>query len=71
MNIEVPRKKFDLSSVIAEGDIRVLLMVLVHMTGFGCPSANSFSTAARISAWISGGTPACGSGIRRTSRFGL
>jgi 4-hydroxyacetophenone monooxygenase len=33
MNIEVPRKTFDLSSAIAEGDIRVLLMVLVHMTG--------------------------------------
>ena len=33
MNIEMPRKKLDLSSAIAEGDIRVLLMVLVHMTG--------------------------------------
>ena len=33
MNIEIPRKKLDLSSAIAEGDIRVLLMVLVHMTG--------------------------------------
>ena len=33
MNIELPRKKLDLSSAIAEGDIRVLLMVLVHMTG--------------------------------------
>jgi 4-hydroxyacetophenone monooxygenase len=33
MNIETPRKTFDLSSAIAEGDIRVLLMVLVHMTG--------------------------------------
>src|SRR6202158_1266496 len=33
MNIEVPRKKLDLSSAIAEGDIRVLLMVLVHVTG--------------------------------------
>jgi 4-hydroxyacetophenone monooxygenase len=33
MNIETPRKTLDLSSVIAEGDIRVLLMVLVHMTG--------------------------------------
>src|SRR3990170_1821550 len=33
MNIETPRKKLDLSSAIAEGDIRVLLMVLVHMTG--------------------------------------
>jgi len=33
MNIETPQQKFDLSSVIAEGDIRVLLMVLVHMTG--------------------------------------
>src|ERR1700759_3961478 len=32
MNIETPRK-LDLSSAIAEGDIRVLLMVLVHMTG--------------------------------------
>ena len=33
MNIEMLRKKLDLSSAIAEGDIRVLLMVLVHMTG--------------------------------------
>jgi 4-hydroxyacetophenone monooxygenase len=33
MNIETPRKKLDLASAIAEGDIRVLLMVLVHMTG--------------------------------------
>jgi len=33
MNIELPRKKLDLRSAIAEGDIRVLLMVLVHMTG--------------------------------------
>lgn len=33
MNIELPRKKHDLASAIAEGDIRVLLMVLVHMTG--------------------------------------
>ncbi|MEA2975434.1 MAG: 4-hydroxyacetophenone monooxygenase [Alphaproteobacteria bacterium] len=33
MNVEAPRKKLDLSSAIAEGDIRVLLMVLVHMTG--------------------------------------
>ena len=33
MNIETPRKKLDLSSAIAEGDIRVLLMVLVHVTG--------------------------------------
>src|SRR4030081_3725180 len=33
MNIETPRKKLDLSSANAEGDIRVLLMVLVHMTG--------------------------------------
>src|SRR3954468_1579382 len=33
MNIEMPRNKLDLSSAIAEGDIRVLLMVLVHMTG--------------------------------------
>ena len=33
MNIELPRKTLDLSSAIAEGDIRVLLMVLVHMTG--------------------------------------
>ena len=33
MNIETPRKKLDLPSAIAEGDIRVLLMVLVHMTG--------------------------------------
>src|SRR5262245_56575005 len=33
MNIELPRKKLELTSAIAEGDIRVLLMVLVHMTG--------------------------------------
>ena len=33
MNIELPRQRIDLSSAIAEGDIRVLLMVLVHMTG--------------------------------------
>ena len=33
MNIETPRKHLDLSSAIAEGDIRVLLMVLIHMTG--------------------------------------
>ncbi len=33
MNVELPRKKLDLASAIAEGDIRVLLMVLFHMTG--------------------------------------
>src|SRR5689334_15956928 len=33
MNIELSRQHLDLSSAIAEGDIRVLLMVLVHMTG--------------------------------------
>ena len=33
MNVELPRQKLDLASAIAEGDIRVLLMVLVHMTG--------------------------------------
>jgi 4-hydroxyacetophenone monooxygenase len=33
MNIDVPRKPLDLSSAIAEGDIRCLLMVLVHLTG--------------------------------------
>ena len=33
MNVEMPRGKLDLASAIAEGDIRVLLMVLVHMTG--------------------------------------
>ena len=33
MNIEAPRNKLDLSSAVAVGDIRVLLMVLVHMTG--------------------------------------
>src|SRR5205085_3697440 len=33
MNIEIPRQPLNLSSAIAEGDIRVLLMVLVHMTG--------------------------------------
>jgi 4-hydroxyacetophenone monooxygenase len=32
MNVEMPRKKLDLSTAIAEGDIRVLMMVLVHMT---------------------------------------
>jgi 4-hydroxyacetophenone monooxygenase len=33
MNIEMPRKTLDLYSAIAEGDIRCLLMVLMHMTG--------------------------------------
>src|SRR5437762_11709692 len=33
MNIEIPRQPLNLSSAIAEGDIRVLLMVLVHLTG--------------------------------------
>jgi 4-hydroxyacetophenone monooxygenase len=33
MNINLPRKRLDLASAIAEGDIRCLLMVLVHMTG--------------------------------------
>lgn len=33
MNIRSPRKPLDLASTIAEGDIRCLLMVLVHMTG--------------------------------------
>src|SRR5436190_16831191 len=33
MNIEMPRKTLDLSTAIAEGDIRVLLMVLDQMTG--------------------------------------
>src|SRR6185312_1074240 len=33
MNVEVPRRKHDLASAIAEADIRCLLMVLVHMTG--------------------------------------
>ncbi len=33
MNIELPRPQLDLSSAIAEADIRCLLMVLVHMTG--------------------------------------
>ena len=33
MNIEARLKNLDLPSAIAEGDIRVLLMVLVHMTG--------------------------------------
>lgn len=33
MNIELSRKQLDLASAIAEGDIRCLLMVLVHMTG--------------------------------------
>ncbi len=33
MNVELPRRALDLSSAIAEADIRCLLMVLVHMTG--------------------------------------
>src|SRR6201988_4591288 len=33
MTIEMPRRTLDLASAIAEGDIRCLLMVLVHMTG--------------------------------------
>ena len=33
MNVELPRRELDLSSAIAEADIRCLLMVLVHMTG--------------------------------------
>jgi 4-hydroxyacetophenone monooxygenase len=33
VNIELPRRDLDLSSAIAEADIRCLLMVLVHMTG--------------------------------------
>ncbi|AWM06664.1 flavin-containing monooxygenase [Bradyrhizobium symbiodeficiens] len=33
MNIEAPHRPLDLASTIAEGDIRCLLMVLVHMTG--------------------------------------
>jgi 4-hydroxyacetophenone monooxygenase len=33
MNIEMPRQSLDLASAIAEGDMRCLLMVLVHMTG--------------------------------------
>ena len=33
MNVELTRRKLDLSSAIAEADIRCLLMVLVHMTG--------------------------------------
>jgi 4-hydroxyacetophenone monooxygenase len=33
MNIELSPKQLDLASAIAEGDIRVLLMVLVHLTG--------------------------------------
>jgi 4-hydroxyacetophenone monooxygenase len=33
MNVEARQPRLDLSSAIAEGDIRVLLMVLVHMTG--------------------------------------
>src|SRR6201746_1070459 len=36
MNIEMPRRKLDLASAIAEGDIRVLLMVLVQLTGDKC-----------------------------------
>ena len=33
MSVEIPRGNLDLSSAISEGDIRCLLMVLVHMTG--------------------------------------
>ena len=33
MNVELPRRELELSSAIAEADIRCLLMVLVHMTG--------------------------------------
>jgi 4-hydroxyacetophenone monooxygenase len=33
MNTVTQRQKLDLASAIAEGDIRVLLMVLVHLTG--------------------------------------
>jgi 4-hydroxyacetophenone monooxygenase len=33
MNVEVSREMLDLSSAVAEGDIRCLLMVLMHMTG--------------------------------------
>jgi 4-hydroxyacetophenone monooxygenase len=33
MNVELPHRELDLSSAIAEADIRCLLMVLVHMTG--------------------------------------
>src|SRR6202142_2474132 len=33
MNVELPRRELDLSSAIAEADIRCLLMVLMHMTG--------------------------------------
>ncbi|MGV7213284.1 flavin-containing monooxygenase [Bradyrhizobium sp. UFLA05-112] len=33
MNIELPGQHLDLASAIAEGDIRCLLMVLVHATG--------------------------------------
>jgi 4-hydroxyacetophenone monooxygenase len=33
MNVELPHRALDISSAIAEADIRCLLMVLVHMTG--------------------------------------
>ena len=33
MNVELPRRELDLSSAIADADIRCLLMVLAHMTG--------------------------------------
>jgi 4-hydroxyacetophenone monooxygenase len=33
MNVELPRRELDLSTAIAEADIRCLLMVLVHVTG--------------------------------------
>src|SRR5216683_1333221 len=41
------------------------------IAGLGSPFANKLRTAARISSWISLGTPASGSGISRTSRLGL
>src|SRR5216684_4362225 len=41
------------------------------IAGLGSPFANKLRTAARISSWISLGTPASGAGIRRTSRLGL
>ncbi|MDB5546713.1 MAG: hypothetical protein JWP21_160, partial [Tardiphaga sp.] len=33
MQLQVQPEPHDLASAIAEGDIRVLVMVLVHMTG--------------------------------------
>ncbi len=64
MNIETPRKTLDLSSAIAEGDIRVLLMVLVHMTGDERWLEPPYKPEARRAPDPRSRTPAC----RRKSR---